>query len=96
MLHGFFATPSCQDNNGQPKPTSPCEMEPVYLTPESDLIPGIEFNQSRERQHSNQHFAMKYEPKIIIFRKCIYNKKSFKWPYALHSNELFLLIICLC
>ena len=51
MLHGFFATPSCQDNNGQPKPTSPCEMEPVCLTPESDPIPGIEFDQTRDRQH---------------------------------------------
>ena len=51
----FFATPSCQDNNGQPKPTSPCEMEPVCLTPESDPIPGIEFDQNRERYHSYKY-----------------------------------------
>ena len=70
MLHGFFATPSCQDNNGQPKPTSPCEMEPVCLTPESDPIPGIEFDQNRERYDSCKYLLVQeYKDNTFCLQK---------------------------
>ena len=49
MLHGFL--PHHVKTMMVNQTTSPCEMEPVCLTPESDPIPGIEFDQSRERQH---------------------------------------------
>ena len=43
--------------------TSPCEMEPVCLTPESDPIPGIEFDQSRERQHPVKYLLKQFAAK---------------------------------
>ena len=57
FCYTFFATP-CQDDDGQP--TSPCEMEPVCLTPASDPNPGIELNRIRDSQFGCIYIKGKY------------------------------------